>query len=161
VSQASVLWAGRRTGPFASRWVALGALAAALIGIGFVWHLVAASHASVNGPVPTSPAIEAKWGVRATQIGVTADGGMVDFRFIVLDPDKALTMMQDVNNLPVLVAEGSGTIVNSSVQMAAKHDMNPGQTYFILYRNADGAIQHGTPVTVRFGNLELQHVIAK
>jgi hypothetical protein len=123
-----------------------------------IWARVGRASSTV---VPTSPAIEAKWGVRVTQIGVTADAGMVDFRFIVLDPDKALTMMQTVGNLPVLVAEDSGTVINSTVDMAVKHDLNAGQTYFLLYRNTEGAIRHGTSVTVRFGNLELQHVIAK
>lgn len=133
----------------------------ALISVAVTWNVIASSRAAANGPAPRSPAIEAKWGVRVTQIGVTADSGMVDFRFIVVDPDKALTMMQDVNNLPVLIAEDSGTVINSSVAMAARHDLNPGQTYFLLYRNAGGAIRHGTSVTVKFGDLELQHVIAK
>jgi hypothetical protein len=137
-----------------------GAVLVVLI-IAACWLVLAKVGRAGSTAVPTSPAIEAKWGVRVTQIGVTADGGMADLRFIVLDPDKAVTMMQSVNNLPVLVAEDSGTVINSSVAMAAKHDMNPGQTYFLLYRNTEGAVRHGTSVTVRFGDLELQHVIAK
>lgn len=132
-------------------------IAAYLIGRG--WQVPRATPAAST--IPVNPAIEQQWGVRVTQIGVTADGGMVDFRYIVLDPDKALAMQQDVNKLPVLVAEDSGTLVNSAAAMTAKHNLNPGTTYFLLYRNTNGAIKAGTPVTVKFGDLTLEHVVAK
>ena len=142
------------------RWRLAAGVLVVVVALAVVW-LASGWLSRPSSVMPTSPAIEARWGVRVTQIGVTADGGMVDMRFIVLNPDKALDMMQDVNKLPVLIAENSGTVINSSVARAARHDLNPGQTYFLLYRNTEGAIQHGTLVTVKFGNLELQHVIAK
>jgi len=86
---------------------------------------------------------------------------MVDFRYIVLDPDKALAMIDNIKNLPVLVAESDGTVVKSAALMPAKHNLNPGQTYFFLYRDTNGAIKPGTAVTVKFGDMSLEHVIAK
>lgn len=134
----------------------IGALAAlALIGL-----ILARVTAPPSG-MPTNPAIEARWGVRVTQIGVTADGGLVDFRFVVLNADKALDMMLNVNNLPVLVDEDSGTTITSTVPMGDDHNLHVGQTYFLLYRNAVGAIKPGSQVTVKFGNLKLEHIIAK
>ena len=112
-------------------------------------------------PVPINPAVEARWGVRVTQVAMTGDGGLVDFRFIALDPDKALAMMQDVNNLPILRTEDSGKIVNSAANMAATHDLRAGQTYFLLYRNPGGAIRPGTPVTILFGDLKIEHVLSR
>jgi hypothetical protein len=111
--------------------------------------------------MPTNPAIEAQWGIRITQIGVTADGGLVDFRYLVIDPDKALAMLQDEQALPTLTAEDSGQLVNSAALMAAKHDLAAGRTYFLLYRNTKGAIKRGTPVTVKVGDLRLEHIVAK
>ena len=111
--------------------------------------------------VPTNPAIEDRWGIRVSQIGVTADGGLVDFRFVVIDPDKAVAMMQDVNNWPVMIAEDSGTTVNSAGVMAAKHSLASGRQYYLLYRNTRGAIKPGGLVTVKFGDLTLEHVTAK
>jgi hypothetical protein len=110
---------------------------------------------------PRSPEIELRWGIRITQVGVTADGGMVDFRYQVIDPDKALAMNQDLNNIPVLTDEASGTLINSAALMAPKHDLRPGQTYFLLYRNTDGAIKRGNPVTVKVGDLLLEHLVAR
>jgi protocatechuate 3,4-dioxygenase beta subunit len=37
------------------------------------------------GAVPASPAIEQRYGVRINMVGVTADGGLLDLRFTVLD----------------------------------------------------------------------------
>ena len=144
------------------KWVVLPILLLALAGgyaVGRGW--LTARPATDPTIMPINPAIEEQWGVRVIQIGVTADGGLVDFRYIVLDPDKTLAMLQDVNKLPVLVAEDSGTVVNSAALMAQKHTLHPGQTYFLLYRNTGGAIKPGGAVTVRFSDLQLEHVIAK
>jgi len=144
------------------KWAIVPILLLALAGgyaVGRGWF--AARPATDPTIMPISSAIEDKWGIRATQIGVTADGGLVDFRFMVLDPDKALAMLQDVNKLPVLIAEDGGTTVNSAAMMAQKHNLAPGRTYFLLYRNTGGAIKPGGAVTVNCGDLQLEHVIAK
>ena len=136
-------------------------VALVLIGGFFAVRMWFAPHPAPSVAMPVSPAIEEKWGIRITQIGVTADGGLVDFRYIVLDPVKALAMAIDVKNLPVLIAEENGMVVNSAAMMAPKHTIYPGQTYFLLYRNTHGAIKPGEAVSVEFGDLRLEHVIAK
>jgi hypothetical protein len=133
-------------------------LVAALVGLRAA---TSSSGAARSAAMPTNPAIEDRYGIRISMVGATADGGLVDFRFVVVDPDKALAMLQDESKLPVMVAEDSGTLVNSTALMVAKHDLNPGGTYFLLYRNTQGAIKHGTPVTVKFGDLKLEHVMAQ
>jgi hypothetical protein len=113
-------------------------------------------------PPPISPAIEAKWGVRVTQIGVSADGGLVDVRFVVLDPDRALAMLGDdkETNIPVLVAEDTGAVVHSAAMMPPKHTLVAGRMMYLLYRNTNGAIRRGAPVEFDFGDLHLEHVRA-
>lgn len=150
----------RRLRSAKSSWIKPAGVIGALAAVALIGLMLARASAPPSG-MPTSPAIEARWGVRVTQIGVTADGGLVDFRFVVLDADKALDMMLNVNNLPVLVDEDSGTTITSTVPMGDDHYLNVGQTYFLLYRNALGAIKPGSQVTVKFGNLTLKHVIAK
>ena len=108
--------------------------------------------------VPLNPAVEARWGIRVTQVAVTADGGLVDFRFIVLDPDKASEMLSNVDNLPVLRPDGTNTLVNSAAQMADTHNLRAGQTYFLLYRNSGGAVRSARSVSVLFGDLRIDHV---
>ncbi|MBN9393325.1 MAG: hypothetical protein J0I20_35160 [Chloroflexi bacterium] len=112
-----------------------------------------------SGSVPVSSTeIEQRWGIRVTQVGVTADGGLVDFRYIVLDPDKALAMIQEEKNLPVLVPEDRPGIVNSAAMMPAKHNLNAGQTYFLLYRNTQGIIKPHAQISVVFGDVRLEHI---
>ncbi len=118
--------------------------------------------ATATYTIPTSPAIEAKWGIRISQIGVTADGGMVDFRFVVIDPDKALELMSKADNLPILAAEDSNVYVNSAALMSTRHALNPGTTYFMLFRNTKGAVKPGTKVSVLFPDeLKLEHITAR
>lgn len=110
--------------------------------------------------IPTSPAIEARWGIRISHVAVTADGGLVEVRFLVLDGDKAVAMMQGQTNLPVLQVEGSGAVVNSAALMSGRHSIAPGRSSFLLYRNTGGAIRPGSLVTLVFGDLRLEHVVA-
>lgn len=134
-------------------------LAATAVAVGFG---VVRLNAGSSAMMPLSPAIEAAWGIRVSQVAVTADGGLVDFRFLVLDSDKAGLLMTDPSHLPILRIEGSDGVVFSAASMAAKHDLGVGRTYFILYRNAGGAIHRGTSVTVVFADgLELGHVVAQ
>jgi hypothetical protein len=134
------------------------ALLAALVVLG----LAVRNHSGpAAGPVPLNPAIEAKWGIRVSQVAVTGDGGLIDFRFIVLDPDKASEMISNVDNLPVLVPDGATDIINSAAQMGGHPVLRPGQTYFLLYRDAAGAIKSGTSLSVHFGDLSIDNVIAR
>ncbi len=111
---------------------------------------------------PTNPQIESRWGIRPTMVAATADGGLVDFRFIVIDPEKAAALMGTVDNLPVMRTEDTGVLVNSAAAMAGdRHNYTAGQTYFLLYRNTQGAIRSGTAVTIIFGDLKIDHVIAR
>ena len=160
MTQRSAWAASRRPMTSNNLWVKPAGIIGALAALALIGILIARASAPPSG-MPTNPAIEARWGVRVTQIGVTADGGLVDFRFVVLNADKALDMMLNVNNLPVLVDEDSGTTITSTVPMGDDHNLHVGQTYFLLYRNAVGAIRPGSQVTAKFGNLKLEHVIAK
>ncbi len=112
-------------------------------------------------PVPESPAIEEQAGIRITQLTVDADGGLLDLRFQVLDPNKALPLAEDPDKRPKLIAEDDGTAIDRAALMPAKHDLAVGRTYFILYGNVRGAVKHGRPVTVIVGDVRLEHVIAQ
>lgn len=151
--------------PAQRKWMLGGALAALLLLLlAAGWYYQTQTNAAPARPATiaaTAQDVEEKWGIRVTQIATTADGGMVDFRYQVVDPDKALAMMDDLSTTPVLVAEDSGTLVNSAAMMANKHDLHAGVIYFLLFRNTDGSIKAGRPVSVVIGDLRLEHVIAR
>ena len=140
--------------------IALIALVVAIVAA-VVWPQL---HGSARGSIvpAVNPAVEAAWGLRPTQLAMSGDGGFVDFRFVVLDADKAVAMMQDVSSLPVLRAEGSGKLLNTVVSMSTKHDLAVGRTYFLLYRDDGGAVKSGTRVTIVFHDgSKIEHVVAR
>lgn len=110
--------------------------------------------------MPTSPEIEREYGVRFTMVGVTADHGLLDVRFIVLDPDRAAQMLSDPSHLPRLVVERVDKALPSAALMPMHHELIPGRTYYVLYRNSGGAVHSGDKVTLAFDLGSLRHVVA-
>lgn len=116
--------------------------------------------ATPAGP-PSSPAIEERYGVQFTMVGVTADGGLLDLRFTVLDSDKAMAMHQDPSIQPYIIDEATGTKIASSPTMSHKHALEVGRTYFELYRNPTGLVEPGRLVTVVVGAERIEHLVAQ
>ena len=88
---------------------------------------------------------------------MTADGGLVDVRYVVLDATKAIGMLSNVANLPVVSVDGSASSSRRPRRWATS-PIRAGRSYFLLYRNAGGAVKPGTPVTVIFpGGLAIEH----
>ncbi len=110
-----------------------------------------------NAPAPTSAAIEEQWGVRITQIAVTADEGMVDLRYMVLDPTKALNFGVDEQSTPTLIPADNPTTVSVTAAMPHKDTLTPGVVYFLLYHNSNGAIKKQTYISLKIGDLELDN----
>jgi len=132
-----------------------------------VWHAHAgtaqrATQATVvTGVAPVASvnaAIEHRWGVRFTQLGVTADGGMIDLRYQALDEAKAHTLAEDVPSIPVLVEESSQRVLYAVVMKAHPKEIVVGGTYYLLYRNTGGTVRAGDTVTIRIGSEQIQHV---
>ena len=109
--------------------------------------------------------LEASWGVRVESIRITAAGHMVDFRYRVVDPDKAATLtkrgreafiMDEATStkLPVPVTKvgqlrGTGT--------KPKRD----RVYTVMFNTGGGLIQQGSAVTVVIGDFKAEHLIVE
>lgn len=120
--------------------------------------VLAHPYAPENAPVPSSAAIESKYGIRITQIAVTADGGMVDFRYVVLDPDKAHDFAVDPASTPQLYPLGNNVIVSVTAAMPHKDVMQVGSTFFLLYHNTQGAIKSHSYVNLVLGDIKLNRI---
>jgi hypothetical protein len=109
-------------------------------------------------PMPVSAEIEARYGVRITMVAATAEGGLIDLRYTVIDPDKAALMTDSLESLPVIAA-GNGTVLT---QRGAAHrhgqNLKAGVTYFLLYTNTQNAVRAGDELLVKVGELHLDHV---
>jgi hypothetical protein len=106
--------------------------------------------------------LAARYGIDVTLIGVTAAGGLIDFRYQVVDPDKANQIIHDINLFPKLIVEDTGaTLAVRSLPHSHMAELELGGTYFFLMANANNAIHEGSPLTLVIGDTRLEHIIAK
>lgn len=105
-------------------------------------------------------AIEERYGIRITMLAVTAGGGAVDFRFQVVDPDKASVYLHGTEDLPVLIVEGSGARIEAP-NHAHTTAYQYGIVYYMLYGNPRSVIRPGTKVTAVLGDLRLRHIVVR
>lgn len=113
----------------------------------------------VPGTMPISEEIEEKFGVRFTFLAVTADGGMVELRYRVIDEDKAANFGHFTETAPMLVDDETGDVVDVTIMGLHNHRAEPGRTYYVLYRNTGGALKSGHPVNIVIGKYELARVV--
>lgn len=113
---------------------------------------------------PSSPTIEAVWGIRFTNVLVLADNGGVELRYQVVDTGKAAKIHQGAtmsNELPSIQVEGTdSSVAPSAVLMHFHHgDTSAGRTYSIIYGNAGGVVASGEFVSVVMKDgLTIKHI---
>jgi hypothetical protein len=152
-------WRGPRGITFNHLALSLGVvllLGGALAG----WSILRPEPEWVPGTMPVNTEIEEKFGVRFAFLAVTADGGMVELRYRVVDEGKAANFGHYTETAPMIVSEDTGQIVDVTIMGLHNHRVEPGRQYYVLYRNTGGAIKSGRPVTIAVGDLELKHVVA-
>ncbi|MCW2761543.1 MAG: hypothetical protein JWR85_1744 [Marmoricola sp.] len=104
----------------------------------------------------------ARYGIRVSLIAVTAAGGLVEFRYQVVDPDKADRIVHDRELAPAFVVEETGaTLVMSSPPHHHGAELKLGGTYYFLLANAHSAVRRGSHVTLVIGDARLEHVLAQ
>jgi hypothetical protein len=145
------------------KWVFIISITAVLflaLGGGFAYRAIARSRQvtqEAEKQQKTIDAIADRLGIRITKVVVTADGGLVDLRYQVIDPDKAVFLFDNLDVVPKVIAENGEVIHLES--LPHRHDVYPGLAYFILYRNSKNSVQPGSQVTVVVGDdLRLDNV---
>lgn len=111
-----------------------------------------------SATVPHGAAMETATGVRFSRVAVVGDGGLVTVFYVVLDPERATAFQSDREHPPSLRSEARTGGTRRASIMRAGHLMRPGQTYYLVYENTDGAIRPGEQVTISYGGHRLQHV---
>ena len=129
-----------------------------IAGAALGWRLMARQEWA-PGTMPISDEIEEKFGVRFTFLAVTAEGGMAELRYRVIDEDKAANFGHYTETAPMLIDDETGKIVDVTIMGLHNHRAEPGRMYYILYRNTEGALKSGHPVTIAIGKYELANVV--
>ena len=125
-----------------------------------------APFATVNITPEEAEELAKKWGVELLGMRLTAAGMMLDFRFRVLDADKALPLF-DQRIKPHIIAERSN--IKLPVPMAAKvgafrptnrgKNIKADKTYYMIFGNPDRHVKVGEKVTVVIGDFKVEHLM--
>ena len=162
----------KRSGLFLTnnrRAVALLASLVTLIGVE-LWLFASSRPALPATPPPQPPrdstllseaAFEEATGVRVTLVAVTGQGGLIDFRYQVIDPDKA-AIVHDPEKPPTIVDETTGqTFDKLWMQHGHSGELDPGATYYLILVNPNGGVKSSDLVSILVGNFRLEHVRVK
>jgi hypothetical protein len=110
-------------------------------------------------PVVTADGLVQQSGVKITLVAVTGDGGLVDLRFKVVDPERA-NGVHDPATPPGVVDEDSGLVVHELLMNHAHTGpYKAGVTYYLVFNNPGNWVHHGSRVSVMLGNAQVEHVL--
>lgn len=127
------------------------------------WLATAAFAADLPCPAEGSPPpatseadLAAKWGIQVASLRMTAGDRLVDFRYKVLDPDKAAVLGQ---------RESKAYLIDQATQTKLRVPSSPkvgalraradkptaGTIYTVLFGNAAKVVHSGSRVTIEIG----------
>jgi hypothetical protein len=123
--------------------------------------------AAVADPAIRKALLE-KWGVEVFGVRLAARGYMIDFRFKVIDVDKALPLF-DTRIKPYLLPDGSTIKLPVPVgqKVGAFRTTNRGKNiladkiYAIMFANPDSFVKLGQKVSVVIGDFRVEHLTLK
>ena len=139
-------------------WVLMALLAAGS------WVLAAESANPAAGS--GSESLEQKWGIQVTSLHLSANGYMVDFRYKVVDPEKAATL-GDPKAKPYLLDQATGAklVVPKSPKVGplrqSAENLTAGKVYFTLFSNHRKAVKAGSKVTVVVGDFRAENLVVQ
>lgn len=110
-------------------------------------------------------ALEERWGVKVLSINLSAGGYMLDFRYRVTDPQKALPLF-DRRVKPFLVDEATGVtmVVPEPPKVGALRSTRPPQperNYFMMFANPGAFLKKGQKVTVVVGDFRAERLVVQ
>ena len=149
--------------PRRRRSIAIGLAALLVVGVGAAraWWPEPIADVRAGTALVTAEGMAARYGIDVNLIGVTAAGGLIEFRYQVVDPDKADRMIHDTTLLPILVVEETGETLVIRAPHHHKTELELGGTYFFLLANAHNALRDGSLVTLVMGDARLEHLVAQ
>ena len=128
-----------------------------------------ASPATAGSPEPPHPRdktfIKRRWGVEVMDVRQTAAGYMLEFRYRVLDAEKAKPLFERKTK-PALthVETGANLIVPTPPKTGALRNSNPpiaGRTYWMFFANPGKLVKPGQHVNVEIGEFRVDGLVVQ
>jgi hypothetical protein len=112
--------------------------------------------------------IEEQWGVQVESIRISAAGNLLDFRYRILDSDKALPLVERKNK-PYLIDQESGKtlgVPNGAKVGPLRQTVRYGKPkedriYFVLFGNPGGFVKSGDKVSVVIGDFKVENLVVE
>ena len=106
--------------------------------------------------------LEDRWGIRPVALRLIGSDHFIDFRYRVIDPEKAMELLSR-NNTPYLIDETSGKVHTVPVtklgpMRASAVKPKANRNYVVLFGNTQKIIQQGSRVTVVIGDFKAEHL---
>lgn len=139
---------------------ASGLLVACLL-IGLGWYLKDLRAASIDQEHQQEIGeLADRFGIQITLIGINQGMGVIELRYQILDPDKALEVGDGQANYPTLIAEKDGTVLYPPPATSHHHkNVEMGRTHFFFINNRNGVLSPGDQVTLLLGDVRVRHLI--
>jgi hypothetical protein len=145
-----------------------GVLIAAGIGALALWLPQRASGGSSAEPPPQwqRPSVSAaglaeRSGVRLVRVAVTGGGGLLDLRYQVVDPDRAVAV-HEKQTPPAIIDERTGLVLDRLLMGHAHHgQLKAAVSYYLIFENTGNWVRRGSEVTVLLGDAQVEHVVVK
>lgn len=131
-----------------------------------------ASAPSANQPAAETAAaaaepldLAAQWGVEVTSIRMTANDHMIDYRYRVLDADKATDLFKRQIK-PKLIHQETGKVlvVPETAKLGPLRNSNTpqeGKIYWMFFGNAGDLVKAGDKVTVVIGEFRVEDLVVE
>ena len=106
-----------------------------------------------------------QWGIEITSIRLTAHNHMIDYRYRVLDADKATELFKRQIK-PHLIHQKTGKVlaVPETAKLGPLRNSNSpkdGKIYWMFFGNAGDLVQSGDEVTVVIGDFRVEDLVVE
>ena len=111
--------------------------------------------------------IEEKWGVKVESLRTSAAGNLLDFRYRIIDPEKA-SYLVDRRNKAYMIDQVSGKVLSvpttgkvGPLRQTVRYGLpKKDRVYFILFGNHH-IIKPGNKVTVVIGDFKAENIVVE
>jgi hypothetical protein len=110
---------------------------------------------------------EEKWGIKLVSLRPTMNATMLDFRYKVVDADKARRLF-DRKVKPYLLDPITGVALGmpddtklGALRASVRNPPIAGKLYYVLFANGYGTVKRGNAVTIVMGDCKLENVVVQ
>lgn len=121
--------------------------------------------AAVPEKLSAEQKMKEQWGIEITTIRMAVDGRMVDFRYRVLDTQKAETLFVRANK-PYLIDQASQKVLavpnlGKVGPLRTSNKPQEGRIYWMFFGNKGGLVKPGSKITVTIGDFRVEDLIVQ